>query len=120
MNYRLNRRRKRVLHHGSPCNGEFEPKYWGTDYFAFVHIPCRENLKEHKGTSHITKVLVDNQGRIVFNLKCRDCGTINALKTHPHFFRHPGPEEGFEPLDKIIQLATRYKQCAKYHWWNNV
>jgi hypothetical protein len=107
---------QRLLHHGS-CMGEFEPQYMGTDYFMFRHKPCVEEEKWH-GHSLITAVLIDNDGRIIFNLKCRSCGKRDALKTHPSLWVHPR-EKPF-PHEQFFKLSPKLKGCVKRHWWDNL
>lgn len=102
---------KRILVHGIPDYQEFEPRRWGTDYFAFVHIPCRESNKENKGACDITRVLIDRDERIIFNLQCQDCKTVNALKTTPDFFNFPKGKTLYKPLKKMFLINTKYKKC---------
>jgi hypothetical protein len=66
-----------ILHHGL-STGEFKPILTPTDYFVFGHEPCKE--KKNAGSCDITAVLLDNSTRVIFNLKCQDCGKIDALK----------------------------------------
>ena len=106
---------KKLLHHGD-CTEEFEPQYTGTDYFTFRHKPCREEEKWH-GHSLITAVLIDNDGRIIFNLKCRSCGKIDALKTHPFLWVRPKPNPF--PHEQFFKFSPKLKGCVKRHWWDN-
>jgi len=103
--------RYKILHHGL-CTGEYEPFYVGADYFAFFHKPC-------KALAYPEKVLVDNEGRIIFNLKCIECGKRDALKTHPYLFRlHERPKE--MPLQKIFHLSPKLAKSVKKHWWDDL
>ncbi|MEM5868154.1 MAG: hypothetical protein QXG39_09595 [Candidatus Aenigmatarchaeota archaeon] len=105
-----------ILHHGL-CSEEFEPKYVGTDYFTFFHKPCVGKPPYH-GHSKITHVLIDLDGRIIFNLECRSCGFRDALKTHPYLWDADRPKE--IPYTKIFQLSPVYKKCCRKHWWDNL
>ena len=58
-----------VIHHGMEETFEIIPTQ--TDYFWFWHKPCR-NEKNH-GYCEIYAVLIDNAGRVIFNLRCLDC-----------------------------------------------
>jgi len=93
----------RLLHHGN-CSGEFKPKYIGSDYFKFYHKPCLN--KPNYGFCDIIAVLIDNQGRIVFNLKCEDCGAIDALKIGA-------------PLE-VFHLSPKLKNRVNKHWWDDL
>lgn len=67
----------KLLYHGR-CSRIFEPIYYDTDYFTFQCKKCRE-------VSEIVAVILDDVGRIIFDLKCPKCGEFDALKTHPDF-----------------------------------
>jgi hypothetical protein len=102
----------RIMHHGSVEGAkEFEPRYTGTDYFNFFHKPCAN--KEHQGFSDIYAFLIDEQGRLIFNFKCKDCGAINALRTHTDWDN-----------DKItiehIYLSPSLKQRIGKHSWDKL
>jgi len=99
---------EKLLHHGL-CLGEFRPRYIGTDYFVFFHEPCFS-------IADITAVLVDNQGRIIFNVKCRNCGKKDVLKTHPYIFRKI-PKNGVE---NIFYFSPKWKKRCQEHWWDNL
>jgi len=103
----------RILHHGN-CSGEFRPLYVGTDYFTFFHAPCRYK-PPYYGHSRITKVLVDEAGRIIFNLECRNCGFRDALKTHPLLWI--AKREGVDIL-KFFAFSPIYKKVCRPHWWD--
>jgi len=103
-----------LLHHGL-CTEQFEPRWIGTDYFDFWHKPCR-NAEWH-GLCDITSVLIDNQGRIIFNLKCRDCGKIDALKTSPQLFRTNRLSES-EVL-QLFHLSPKLKARCRRHYWDD-
>jgi len=107
--------RREILHHGL-CSGEFRPRYVGTDYFAFRHEPCKD--KEGGGHCQITRVLIDNQGRVIFNLKCRSCGKIDALKTHPYLWVRPKPR--LLPFTRIFKLSPALRPCVSKHWWDDL
>jgi len=106
----------RILHHGN-CTKEFEPKYVGTDYFTFKHKPCTDKPPFY-GNAQITHVLIDHQGRIIFNLKCRTCGAVDVLKTAPYLWIPERPK----PLiyTKIFHFSPKLKQCVRKHWWDNL
>ena len=106
----------KLLHHGL-CIEEFEPRWIGTDYFDFFHKPCAN--KPWHGLSDITAVLIDNQGRIVFNLKCRDCSKIDALKTSPQLFRSKEERLGEDELLKLFHLSPKLKARCRRHVWDN-
>jgi hypothetical protein len=64
------------------------------------------------GFADIVAVLIDNQGRIIFNLQCRDCGAYDALKTTPS-------SNGKETL-KFFYLSPKLRDRIKKHWWDNL
>ena len=99
-------KRKKILHHGL-LTGEFIPRRSGTDYFYFFHKPCSD--KPNRGLCEVYAILVDNSGRVIFNLKCRDCGEVDALKTVP---------SGEKPLEKF-HLSPSLKSRIKRHWWDD-
>lgn len=103
----------KFLHHGL-CSEKFYPKYVGTDYFAFYHLPCAG--KEWSGFSPIKAILVDNKGRVVFNLECRDCGAKDALKCHPLLWTNPRPKE--TPLQEFFHLSPKLAKCVAKHSWD--
>ncbi|MEM3579590.1 MAG: hypothetical protein QXL54_05155 [Candidatus Bathyarchaeia archaeon] len=107
--------RKRLLHHGL-CSGEFSPRYVGTDYFTFYHVPCFRKGLEHYGHCDVTAVLIDNDGRIIFNLKCKDCGAVDALKTHPLLWHQKC--ESRNTLTRF-HLSPKLKTRIRRHWWDN-
>jgi hypothetical protein len=102
-------RRNKILHHGF-CTGEFEPRYQGTDYFGFYHTPCFDMPME--GFCDIVAVLIDNYGRIIFNIRCKDCGTHDALKTTPS-------SNGDEAV-KFFYLSPKLRNRVRRHWWDNL
>ena len=106
-----------LLHHGL-CSEAFEPRFIGTDYFCFWHVPCK-NADWH-GLCDITAVLIDNSGRIVFNLKCRDCGAKDALKTSPQLFKTREERLTEAEVLKLFHLSPRLKARCKPHWWDNL
>jgi len=106
---------QRILHHGL-CKHEFEPIYTGTDYFCFVHKPCSKSGE--LAVSDIAHCLIDNNGRIIFNLKCRICGATDALKTHPFFWR--GKDRPELEHVRIFKLSPKLKPCVKRHGWDNL
>jgi hypothetical protein len=96
---------------------EFQPRFIGTDYFEFFHEPCSN--KPWHGLSDITAVLIDNQGRIIFNLKCRDCGAKDALKTSPQLFRSKEERLGENEVLQLFHLSPKLKVRCKRHVWDN-
>jgi hypothetical protein len=105
---------RKLLHHGL-CSEEFSPRFIGTDYFDFYHAPCSN--KDWHGLSDVIAVLIDNQGRVIFNLKCRDCGKIDALKTSPQLFRINRLSE--DELLKVFHLSPKLKARCTRHVWDN-
>lgn len=106
---------RKLLHHGGDRCLEFEatptPKN-NSDYFGFKHKPCKES--EHRGYCKIIAILVDNVGRVVFNIQCLDCETIEALKTSGKMF-------GWEWNDfdlSIFYLSPHLKERIGKHWWD--
>lgn len=100
-----------LIHHGE-SKGEFEPRYHGTDYFAFRHKPCQG--KENNGFCVIYAALVDNQGRIIFNLECHDCGRVDALKTHTFFLTKHESTEGKDHTVEAIHLDSRNSTLLRF------
>lgn len=106
----------RILHHGN-LTEEFEPKYVGTDYFTFYHKPCKDK-SPYYGHAQITHVLIDHQGRVIFNLKCRTCRAVDVLKTSPYLWI---PERlNPIPYTRIFHFSLRMKECVRRHWWDNL
>lgn len=95
------------MHHGK-MSGQFEPKFVGTDYFTFYH--------NDGGHAEITAILIDHEGRVIFNLRCRKCGFEDALKTKPNLWmRHEIPE----PLERF-HLSPRLKDRISKHRWDDL
>jgi len=105
-----------LLHHGL-CTEEFEPRFIGTDYFCFWHKPCQN--REWHGLADITAILIDNSGRIIFNLKCRDCGAKDALKTSPNLFRIQEERLSESEILRVFHLSPLLKARCKPHWWDD-
>jgi len=105
-----------LLHHGL-CSEEFEPRFIGTDYFDFWHKPCAN--KEWHGLCDITAILIDNQGRIIFNLKCRDCGAKDALKTSPQLFKTREERLSESEVLQLFHLSPKLKQRCRRHYWDD-
>lgn len=97
-----------VLHHGL-CSEEFAPSYVGTDYFEFFHKPC-------ESFAYIMKILIDNTGRIIFNLKCSKCGKIDALKTLAK--NDDTGKTRITAPTKVFQISPGLKSCIHRHWWD--
>jgi len=106
-----------LIHHGN-LTEEFEPLYRGTDYFEFRHSPCRD--KEHGGFCTIYAVLMDNQGRVIFNLECMDCGEIDALKTHTYFLAKDKAPRGKEHTIEAIYLSPKLRKRIGKHSWDDL
>lgn len=112
--------KQKILHHGL-CSEEFEPRFIGTDYFAFYHKPCvGEKLGE--GYCKITKVLIDEHMRIIFNLECLTCGKKDALKTIPWLWRSKEAKKTekktVDEILKIFEFSPIYKNCVGRHSWD--
>jgi len=73
-----------IMHHGAVL-AEFTIDLSGTDYFWFIHQPCNSRAE-------IIGILMDEQKRIIFTLKCPRCNRVDALKTAPI------------PLDRIYKF----------------
>lgn len=67
-----------LIHHGSTEN-RFEIEQT-TDYFYIIHKACKE--KKHRGICEVYALWIDDEYRIILNVRCPDCGTVDALKTH--------------------------------------
>jgi hypothetical protein len=106
-----------LLHHGL-ISEEFEPRFIGSDYYNFWHKPCAN--KEWRGLVDIIGVLIDNHGRVIFNLKCRDCGKIDALKTSPQLFRTREQRLSESEVLNLFHLSPKLKARCKPHWWDDV
>jgi hypothetical protein len=103
-----------LLHHGL-CSEEFTPRYIGTDYFAFFHMPCRNN--ENYGHCKETAILADNAGRVIFNLQCKDCGKIDALKTGAFLWN---PQRSDEEELEVFHLSPKLASRISRHQWDNI
>jgi Zn finger protein HypA/HybF involved in hydrogenase expression len=69
-----------LIHHGAHFE-DWEPIKSGTDYFYFHHKPCQYET----GPLTLGKIyacLIDNNGRIIFNVQCPSCKEVDAVKTH--------------------------------------
>jgi len=97
-----------LLHHGSSF-GDFEIRMSGTDYFFAYHKPCRD--KQHGGFCDMYAGLIDNTGRVIFNLQCQDCKAVDAVKTHVPF-----GEQG----TKRIFLSPKLRSRIGKHPWDDV
>jgi len=106
-----------LIHHGRLTH-QFEPFYSGTDYFEFRHSPCRD--KEHGGFCIIYAVLIDNQGRVIFNLECTDCGEIDALKSHTYFLAKDKAPGGKEHTIEVIYLSPKLRKRIGKHSWDDL
>ncbi|RLI44355.1 hypothetical protein DRO69_07575 [Candidatus Bathyarchaeota archaeon] len=107
----------KLLHHGL-LSYAFRPLFIGTDYFTFYHKPCFDQRKEpYYGHCKITAILIDNSGRIIFNLKCQSCGFRDALKTHP-FLWVPNKDE--KCVYKRFYISPKLKSRVKKHWWDDL
>jgi hypothetical protein len=73
-------RKEKVMHHGKKF-GQFSPEYVGTDIFIFRHKLCRDRKAENDGQAVPKYLILDSDGKIVFHLKCLDCGFEDVLKT---------------------------------------
>jgi hypothetical protein len=109
-----------VIHHGlgGMMEEEWSPFYAGTDYFSFRHMPCKD--KEKTGICIIYAVLVDNQGRVIFNLQCIDCGAVDAIKTHTYFLAKYDSPEGIRHTIQAILLSPKLRTRIKEHDWDDV
>ncbi len=87
-----------LLHHGK-CSGIFIPRETDTDYIYFW---CRKCMAR----ADIVGVLIDNSGRIIFNLKCPKCGELDALKTV------------VKSLNQV-HLSPKLAPRIKRHEWDN-
>lgn len=96
-----------LLHHGSNF-GDFEIKMSGTDYFFAYHKPCRD--KQNGGFCDIYAGLIDNTGRVIFNLQCRDCKAVDAVKTTVPF--------GGQGIERIF-LSPKLKSRIGKHPWDD-
>jgi len=105
-----------LLHHGL-CSEEYRPRFIGTDYIWFWHEPC-ENRRNY-GLCDITGILIDNSGRIIFNLKCRDCGKVDALKVYPYLFKSREERERAGDVLKLFHLSPKLKARCRAHWWDD-
>jgi len=109
-----------LIHHGS-ASGVFVPMYFGTDYFAFTHEPCKK--KKRSGFSIIYAVLIDNSGRVIFNLQCEDCGVVDALKTHTYFLAQGAPKryrkykgKPIHTIERIYLSPSLQKRVGRHDW----
>ena len=93
-----------LLHHGL-CSKNFEPRATDSDYFGFWCKKC--NI-----ISEIKAVLIDNRGRIIFNIYCPNCKAFDALKTHPDF----GSRERGSMLSKFHLSPKLGLRIGKHEW----
>lgn len=71
---------EKIMKHGKMF-GQLNVVYLGTDYFAFFHKPCCGTEAANSGLCHVEHLLLDFGGRIIFELRCLDCGFTDVLKT---------------------------------------
>lgn len=70
-----------LTHHGDWPGGNPKLIFSGTDYFGILHPHCRNATNEEgTGIMEVNGVYVDDCGRVVLSLQCKDCGVTNALK----------------------------------------
>jgi DNA-directed RNA polymerase subunit RPC12/RpoP len=96
-----------LLHHGA-YSEKWEPLMSSTDYFFFQHKPCKD--KEHHGSCDIYACLIDNTGRVIFNLQCLDCKTVDAVKTTVPF--------GAKTPERIFLSPELERRIGKHPWDN--
>jgi Arc/MetJ-type ribon-helix-helix transcriptional regulator len=96
------------LHHGN-CFGDFELKMSDTDYFFAFHKPCLE--KQNHGYCEIYANLIDNSGRVIFNLQCIDCKAVDAVKTHVPMFA--------QGIERIF-LSPKLRHRIGEHPWDDI
>jgi len=97
-----------LMHHGHNFE-DFIPFKSETDYFFFQHVPCKD--KKHGGFSDAYACLIDNTGRIIFNVQCLDCQAVDAVKTH-------APFRG-QTTERIF-LSPKLKNRIAEHPWDNL
>lgn len=107
---------KKILRHGL-CTEEYTPVFVGTDYFTFYHRPCIEIPPFH-GHCKITAVIIDGECRIIFNLKCRSCGAVDVLKTHPQFWS--SPEERDKSPVGLFYISSKLKSRVGNLSWESL
>jgi hypothetical protein len=135
----------RLIHHGS-CNGQFGISQ-STDYLWIWHKPCKENKKKYDGRCLVTAVLLDNVGRVIFNIQCLDCHERDALKIAPErlhdtvnqqlneeyknlcngapsfrsILRRQAIEESLaERTRQLIHISPKYKNRIARHSWDEL
>ena len=106
-----------LIHHGE-ATGKVAPFYSGTDYFGFRHNPC--GGKKWGGFCTIYAVLIDKQGRVIFNLQCMDCGAIDALKTHTFLWAKDKALGGKTHTIEAIYLSPSLRRRIAKHSWDNL
>ena len=106
--------KEKPLHHGK-CSKQFDVKYIDTDYFAFVHKPCRDKNAKNHGHALPKYLILDNDGRIIFHLKCLDCGFEDALKTHFELWQVPRKRDYSKRI--IIESKLFKKLKGTKPWW---
>ena len=106
-----------VLHHGL-STGEFESVGTRTDYFFFQHKPCNE-------LAEITRVILDSESRVIFNLRCKKCDSYDALKTKVFSGVLWAEENPYERADKTeaerkrrFMISPTYQKCIRRYFWD--
>lgn len=105
-----------ILHHGN-LSKQFDVEYIGTDYFAFWHKPCKTMNTSNHGHSLPKYLVIDNEGRVIFHLRCLDCGFEDALKTHLELWETPGLGQ-YERIIKIEDTLFKRLMGIKA-WWSS-
>ena len=111
---------KLPLIHEGRCEGDFTLSFGcaDTDYFAFSHKSCE--TKNNFGACTIYAVLIDNSGRVIFNIRCEDCGKVDALKTHTYLFAPSLVSKGSAHTVESIYLSPKLQERIGKHAWDDL
>ncbi|MFC1755512.1 hypothetical protein ACFL96_19330 [Thermoproteota archaeon] len=93
-----------LLHHGL-CSEHFKPGFFGSDYFGFF-CKCKER-------ADIYAVLIDERGRIIFNIRCNKCQVADAIKTITMLFT---PAKKDFDLSRIHLSPSLKNRVSKHSW----
>ena len=105
------KKNNKILHHGAcmPDKIDFVPSSIGTDYFGFFCRKCDVEI-------WIYAILIDERGRIIFNLQCPECQKTDAIKVAVNFTTC---KYSTEKGDTKIQLSPTHKKNIGNHWWDD-
>jgi len=108
---------EKIMKHGKQF-GQLDVEYVGTDYFSFHHKICRNRKAVNDGLCLPRFLLLDSEGRIIFHLRCLDCGFEDVLKTHFELWqvhRNKHYETKILLEKQLVKAAQKMRTLFKEH-----